>query len=50
MKFERKSNRERQDRALTQFCNHFQLTYGSHQEYAHIDAVLYKQRKDNRIC
>ena len=45
MKFERKSHRERQNKALTQFCNHFGLTYGSHQEYAHIDAVLYNKGK-----
>tara|TARA_R110002020_G_scaffold188206_1_gene386903 strand:+ start:971 stop:1399 length:429 start_codon:yes stop_codon:yes gene_type:complete len=41
MKFERKEHRKRQDKALTQFCNHFGLTYGSHQEFAHIDAALY---------
>ena len=45
MKFERKSHRERQNKALTQFCNHFGLTYGSRQEYAHIDAVLYNKGK-----
>jgi hypothetical protein len=45
VKFERKSHRERQNKALTQFCNHFDLTYGSHQEYAHIDAVLYNKGK-----
>ena len=45
MKFERKAHRERQNKALTQFCNHFDLTYGSHQEYAHIDAVLYNKGK-----
>ena len=45
MKFERKSHRERQNKALTQFCNHFDLTYGSHEEYAHIDAVLYNKGK-----
>ena len=41
MKFERKAHRERQNKALKQFCKHFDLTYGSHEEYAHIDAVLY---------
>ena len=45
MKFERKSHRERQNKALKQFCNHFDLTYGSHEEYAHIDAVLYNKGK-----
>ena len=45
MKFERKEHRERQNKALTQFCNHFDLTYGSHEEYAHIDAALYNKGK-----
>ena len=45
VKFERKSHRERQNKALKQFCNHFNLTYGSHEEYAHIDAVLYNKGK-----
>jgi len=45
VKFERKSHIERQNKALTKFCNHFGFTYGSHQEYAHIDAVIYKEGK-----
>ena len=45
MKFERKEHRERQNKALTQFCKHFDLTYGSHEEYAHIDAALYYKGK-----
>ena len=45
MKFERKAHRERQNKALKQFCNHFGLTYGSHEEYAHIDAALYNKGK-----
>ena len=43
MKFENKANRERQNNALKKFCKHFELTYGSHEEYAHIDAVLYNK-------
>jgi len=45
VKFERKSHRERQNNALKKFCEHFDLTYGSHEEYAHIDAVLYNKGK-----
>ena len=45
MNFEKKEHRERQNKALTQFCNHFDMTYGSHEEYAHIDAVLYHKGK-----
>ena len=45
MKFERKSHRERQNKALKKFCKHFDLTFGSHEEYAHIDAVLYNKGK-----
>ena len=45
VKFERKSHRERQNKALKQFCKHFDMTYGSHEEYAHIDAALYYKGK-----
>ena len=45
MKFEKKADRERQNNALKKFCEHFDMTYGSHEEYARIDAVLYKDRK-----
>ena len=45
MKFETKEHRERQNKALRKFCNHFNMTFGSHEEYAHIDAVLYYNGK-----
>ena len=45
MKFERKEHKERQNNALKKFCEHFDLTFGSHEEYAHIDAVLYRKGK-----
>ena len=45
VKFERKEHRDRQNKALSQFCNHFDLTYGSHEEYDHIDAALYNKGK-----
>ena len=45
MKFERKSHKERQNKALKQFCEHFGLTFDSNKEYAHIDAVLYDKGK-----
>jgi hypothetical protein len=45
MKFERKEHKERQNKALTQFCKHFDLTFGSHEEYAYIDAALYYKGK-----
>ena len=45
MKFETKKHRKRQDKALKQFCNHFGFTFGDHQDFAHIDAALYKDDK-----
>ena len=45
MKFERKEHKERQNNALKKFCKHFDMTFGSHEEYAHIDAVLYYKGK-----
>jgi hypothetical protein len=45
MKFERKEHKERQNNALKKFCKHFDMTFGSHEEYAHIDAALYYKGK-----
>jgi ADP-heptose:LPS heptosyltransferase len=45
MKFERKENKKREKETLKTFCNHFELTFAKHPEYAHIDAVLYSKGK-----
>ena len=45
MKFERKENKKREIETLKTFCNHFELTFAKHPEYAHIDAALYSKGK-----
>ena len=45
MKFEKKENKKREKETLKTFCNHFELTFAKHPEYAHIDAVLYSKGK-----
>jgi hypothetical protein len=43
MKFENKENKLREKETLKTFCDHFEMTFAKHPEYAHIDAVLYNK-------
>jgi len=43
MKFENKSNKERENKALELFSEKFNLTFSSHPEYSYIDSALYNK-------